>query len=277
MITTNNLIKEKKRVKKFHQFIGVEKGPVNSAVIDLLKGNVYQVENEIIDKFETHAYEEIPDFMESAMEEGLIIEVHPHTWIPDIHEDQETGNEFEEENRDTTIVLHVEEGVNMGAVFEKLKGVNIRSVVFYGKALPNTSKCPAKIEIIQKEKNFRTCMEMSNVDGNFNRVNQTFYLFNRRYNSCWGTKIAITSDGIIRPCIYSEIDIGNYETLSIDQVLEKLKPYWELTKDKIEKCKDCELRHICFDCREIARKSSGDLKSVNPQCKYNPYKGTWGE
>ena len=53
--------------------------------------------------------------------------------------------------------------------------------------------------------------------------------------------------------------------------------YWMLTKEKVTKCKDCELRYICFDCRETARKYKNYLYATNPNCSYNPYSGKWGD
>lgn len=58
-------------------------------------------------------------------------------------------------------------------------------------------------------------------------------------------------------------------------MLEKAKKYWLITKDRIKKCKDCELRYVCFDCREIVKRKTNDLYASNPYCKYNPYKGIW--
>ena len=99
--------------------------------------------------------------------------------------------------------------------------------------------------------------------------------FNKYKNSCWGYKIAVTKEGKVRPCIYSEIVLGDLQDVNINQVLIDIKPYWFLTKDKIEKCKICELRYACFDCREIPFRKSGSLFSPNPYCSYNPLTGKW--
>jgi len=91
-------------IKDFHQFISIEKGPVNTAVIDFLKGNVYQVENEIIDKFMKRKYQEIPKFIQSLKAEELIIEVDERRWIPRINlksrerDEDENSLELEVEN-----------------------------------------------------------------------------------------------------------------------------------------------------------------------------------
>ena len=79
-------------------------------------------------------------------------------------------------------------------------------------------------------------------------------------NSCWGHKIAITKDSILRPCIYSGINLGKLDTIKFNQLIDSIKIYWDLTKDHIDKCKDCELRYVCFDCREIARRVYKKIK-----------------
>jgi radical SAM protein with 4Fe4S-binding SPASM domain len=49
---------------------------------------------------------------------------------------------------------------------------------------------------------------------------------------------------------------------------------WEITKNQIEICKDCELRYICQDCRAYTidenNKYSKPLK-----CKYDQYQAVW--
>ncbi len=117
---------------------------------------------------------------------------------------------------------------------------------------------------------------MSTIDGDFGLVNEADLAFNKRMNTCWGQKIAITADNIVRPCIYSEISIGNLLEVDIGTVIDKMKEeYWSLTKDKVEKCNNCEFRYVCFDCREIARKVNGNLYSTNPYCNYEPLNGEW--
>lgn len=68
---------------------------------------------------------------------------------------------------------------------------------------------------------------------------------------------------------------GKIGKTNLNEVLKAMDDYWYLTKDKIDKCKDSELRYICFDCREVAHRASGNLTATNPNCKYNPYTGNW--
>jgi hypothetical protein len=66
------------KVRTFHQHVRLHKGPVNTAIYDLLTGNVYQVENQLIEKFREHNYNSIKSFIDSLESEGLIIEVEKY-------------------------------------------------------------------------------------------------------------------------------------------------------------------------------------------------------
>lgn len=262
----------KTTVTVFHQFVKVERGPVNAAVIDLLKGNVYQVPNRVIDKLESGRYDEIPEFIASAREEGLLMEIEPHRWIPENEWDLEP---MDEEEAPVVIELHVEAGVDLEGVLRRLAEVTLSRVVYYG---PEPPALPVPHPpVVQKEKDFRACTAKAAVNGEFSCITEAAYLFNRKCNSCWGERMAITADGKIRPCIHSRLCLGSVtpDLRDVDGVIEKLRQYWSVTKDKVAVCRECELRHVCFDCREIARRRGGDLFAPNPLCRYDPRRGTW--
>lgn len=264
-------------VIRFHQFIHVEKGKVNSAVIDLLKGNVYHIENHIIEKLEEHRYDEITHFLNDAREENLLIEVDKRTWIPRDDFGIEPLLDLSGNEEPLFLELHVDEKIDLPQLLEKFKNWNIAKIVYYSQQIPAGITNPERI--VLKEKNHSTCYMITTVDGNFSRIDQSFYSFNLKHNSCWGQKIAFTSDGKIKPCIYSHISIMDFNPNSldfdIDTAISLLQEYWDISKDKVRKCKDCEFRYICFDCREIPFEQHRDIFAPNPLCKYDPYKGSW--
>lgn len=105
---------------------------------------------------------------------------------------------------------------------------------------------------------------------------------NHLYHSCLAGKIAITTDGQVIPCIFSRNQIlGSLKNQELTGILQSsaLKETWELTKDKVLVCQDCEYRYTCFDCRPLAEGSScgkGYSNAPFPRCTYNPYTGEWG-
>ena len=87
--------------------------------------------------------------------------------------------------------------------------------------------------------------------------------------------ISINEKGEVKPCLWSNIVVGNLYKKSFQYILERIEKYWKLSKDIIEKCKDCEFRYACSDCRVKTLKESNSLFSKPPYCKYNPYTGKW--
>lgn len=265
---------ESPQLYRFRQFVGTVQGPVNTAIIDQLKGNIFQVENWMVDKFEMGRFDEIRKFMSFAHEEGLIVESGESRWHPPTELDW-PPEEFEGTVFKTNLELHIEEGIELDLVLEKLRDTEVFLVCYYGKSLPTSTGYP--VEIVYREKNEGRCVQDTTIDGNFPPVSHIAYQVNRKYNSCWGGKIAVKSDGSVRPCIYSHITLGNIHTDDMAPILKKLKTLWSITHDKIEKCKDCELKYVCQDCREFAVRQTGNFHSAPVNCFYNPHTGTWNE
>ena len=257
---------------KFHQFVVLERGHCNTAIIDFLKGDVFQVENRYIAKFEKNEYEEITEFIESLVKAELIIAVEENTWIPRLSFKKD---EKLDKGSTRSLILEIEEGVDWGKISTLFSGIPIKEIRYFGTAYPE-SIFPG-VPIIKQEKDFSNCITRATISGQFAAgVDENVYRFSMVYNNCWGGKIALTRDAKIRPCIYSTIEIGDInEALSGGQVIETARDYWALTLDKVDKCKECELRYICPDCREIAARESGNLSATNPNCKYDPYTGVW--
>lgn len=106
---------------------------------------------------------------------------------------------------------------------------------------------------------------------------------NHFYHQCLAGKIAVTTNGKVILCIFSRSQIvGDLKEQTIAEILQSssLKEKWELTKDKVLVCQDCEYRYVCFDCRPLAEGSScsGSYSTAPyPRCSYNPYLGEWGD
>lgn len=106
------------------------------------------------------------------------------------------------------------------------------------------------------------------------------FAHNRHYHSCLAGKLAVTSDGDVIPCIFARNQVcGNVLTQSLSSILEGelLQRCWTTTKDHVEKCKDCEYRYACTDCRPLAQGSDTAKKwlACSKGCLYNPQTGIW--
>ena len=96
----------------------------------------------------------------------------------------------------------------------------------------------------------------------------------KKFNSCLNKKISIDVDGKIRNCPSMKEDFGLYTTGKLKEIVRKedFKAIWNVNKDTISVCKDCEYRYVCSDCRAFI----ADTKKDKPlKCKYNPYTGIW--
>jgi SPASM domain peptide maturase of grasp-with-spasm system len=73
----------------------------------------------------------------------------------------------------------------------------------------------------------------------------------QHYNTCLNKKVSIDKYGSIKNCPSSKNPFGNHLKNSIAEVinLPVFQEVWNINKDQIEICKDCEFRYICQDCR----------------------------
>lgn len=254
----------------------VEEGAVNAAIINFVTGDVYHVERTLIDKFENSDQSDIGAFLKFLKEERLVIKTGCNTWVPYL-DIEKIIPEMETFSVEQVFTLEIEDDVDIGLIKSVFNSITPAEIIYYGNQKID-DLFPA-IPISYKKKNFNICLSLAKVKRDFNKISEDDYILNMKQNSCWGRKVAITKDGKIRPCIYSDIIIGELcEELSVHLLIEKAREYWQITKDMVEKCKDCELRYVCFDCREIAQKeNNGNIYAANPLCKYNPYKGEWIE
>ena len=111
-----------------------------------------------------------------------------------------------------------------------------------------------------------------NFDTNLSEFNINFY-----YNSCWYGKIAITSEGIVIPCVFSRNNtLGDIKQNSIEDILNN--SYKRLLENfclsNIVECSRCEFRYCCKDCRILTNNKQVEKKN---RCLYSPYDGKWKE
>lgn len=101
------------------------------------------------------------------------------------------------------------------------------------------------------------------------------------FNSCLHKKMGIDRQGNIKNCPLMPESFGNIHEISLEEALLKarFKKYWDITKDQIEVCKDCEFRYVCTDCRAYTERThqnnEGSDTSRPLKCGYDPYTGKW--
>lgn len=163
--------------------------------------------------------------------------------------------------------------------------IKLSKVVFFGSPkqriiYQNNSMLMDVVFLKSSINNFSFCGGVKTE--NFN-TNITKVLEAKNYNSCLHKKMSIDSDGNIRNCPSMPQSFGNIKDTTLEEALnhKDFKKYWNLTKDKIEVCKDCEFRYICTDCRAYTEKTYENKERLDIskplKCGYNPYTGEWEE
>lgn len=113
-------------------------------------------------------------------------------------------------------------------------------------------------------------------------VNTRLFTESQKHNTCLNRKISIDKDGNIKNCPSMPQSFGNIKDTTLQEALSHpdFKKYWNVNKDMIAVCKDCEFRHICTDCRAYTERThfDGEIDLSKPlKCGYNPYTNEWAE
>lgn len=98
------------------------------------------------------------------------------------------------------------------------------------------------------------------------------------HNNCLNRKISLDKRGNIKNCPSMVESFGNIKDTSLKAAIAKpgFSKYWNITKDQVSVCKDCEFRYICTDCRAFLE-NPADINSKPLKCGYNPYTKEWSE
>ncbi len=108
-------------------------------------------------------------------------------------------------------------------------------------------------------------------------VNKNVFMESQFQNTYFNKKLYIDENLNIKNAPETEA-LGN---LLIDELLpilegESLKRHWNVQKDAIKVCKDCEFRYFCVDSRLPKSNESANEYYFDSPCSYDPYKNTWG-
>ncbi|MFK7747077.1 MAG: grasp-with-spasm system SPASM domain peptide maturase [Kordia sp.] len=100
---------------------------------------------------------------------------------------------------------------------------------------------------------------------------------NIKHNGCLNRKISIDETGNVKNCPSMKKSYGHVNNISLTKIADdtEFQKPWNITKDNIDGCRDCEYRYICTDCR--AYTTDGELHSKPAKCQYDPYTGKWAD
>jgi SPASM domain peptide maturase of grasp-with-spasm system len=107
-------------------------------------------------------------------------------------------------------------------------------------------------------------------------ISQRPFLESMQFNSCLNRKISVDVRGEIRNCPSLPETYGNMATTTLHAAVmqERFRDVWEVNKDQVAVCRDCEFRYVCTDCRAWVQDPS-DPASKPAKCAYDPYTAQW--
>ncbi|WP_340064352.1 grasp-with-spasm system SPASM domain peptide maturase [Ascidiimonas aurantiaca] len=164
----------------------------------------------------------------------------------------------------------IEEVEKLYLKFPRLTGFNIHSAN-EKKILPFGNKY-----IVYTNQIINSESHCGIISMNYFSINLKAFTESKHHNSCLNRKVSIDTNGDIRNCPSMPKSFGNINNTSIEEALEHedFKKYWNITKDKINICKDCEFRYVCTDCRAYKENPQDDY-SKPLKCGYSPYTNEW--
>lgn len=181
--------------------------------------------------------------------------------------------------RSITVFLPFTAGLNVKDV-EKLSIKYPRIALFVlhsakGKKTLENFKHP-KIKILSRVIDNRNHCGI--VDAKLFSIKIPVFTESLKFNSCLNRKLSIDIDGNIKNCPSMQNIFGNIKTDDIEKITKSLdfQKSWNINKDLITTCKDCEYRRVCTDCRAYIEDPE-DNYSKPLKCGYDPYTNKWEE
>ncbi len=125
-------------------------------------------------------------------------------------------------------------------------------------------------------------VDLLSEDIHYPKFTTSFNLFteSQKFNTYLNKKLFIGENEEIKNALESDKIFGYLDKLdSIDDLKEIIKSsqfqkFWNISKDLIDICKDCEFRHICVDNRIPHQRLQGGYYQIN-ECNFNPYITKW--
>ncbi|WP_299260749.1 grasp-with-spasm system SPASM domain peptide maturase [uncultured Aquimarina sp.] len=106
-------------------------------------------------------------------------------------------------------------------------------------------------------------------------ITHQMYYESLTYNTGLYRKVSIDTNGDIKNYISHKKVHGNINKDKIGEIINttSFKKKYSFSNDKIEKCKDCQFRHMCTSNSDIISKEQAYTKM--DLCNFDPYSNTW--
>jgi SPASM domain peptide maturase of grasp-with-spasm system len=135
-------------------------------------------------------------------------------------------------------------------------------------------KYDLRVVYVQEQLRFPGCCGV--VQPHYFTYNITHVTEAAAHNSCLHKKIAVDARGNIKNCPSMSRSFGNVREHTLAAAVEQpaFRQVWDITKEQVRVCQDCEFRLICTDCRAYTE-DPADAYSKPLKCGYDPYAARW--
>lgn len=163
---------------------------------------------------------------------------------------------------DSEIVTHILELHNISP--------RLRKTIFFD-SLNNTND--NYIEFTSK--NLNNILTKRIKDTNDLIINQDAYFESLKHNLFFNRKVYISDNGDIKHYFNENEFYGNIKNCTIQSIVNSndFQNLWNITKEDIEECKNCEFRYLCPDNRIPLIINNKYFHET--LCKYNPKEAKW--
>ncbi|WP_293308317.1 grasp-with-spasm system SPASM domain peptide maturase [Pedobacter sp. UBA5917] len=164
------------------------------------------------------------------------------------------------------------------------KNLRIRSFLFHSAPEDKTERIYKNtVQLTYYSKAINDCLACGLIRQAYFSTNMELFTESMQHNTCLNRKLSIDFNGLVKNCPSMQHDYGYmFETDLTDLLADNdFSKYWNIRKEDIEVCKDCEYRNVCTDCRAYTEQSHANdlgLDVSKPlKCGYNPYNNEWDE
>lgn len=108
-------------------------------------------------------------------------------------------------------------------------------------------------------------------------VNMQFFIEAYNKNIAYNGKLFLLVDGQIYVSKKGK-PVGTWNGAGLNWNETRFKKevsLWEISKDKVAVCKDCEFRYMCYDQRIPRKIRNSEYYTYDNDCNYNPYISKW--
>ncbi len=138
------------------------------------------------------------------------------------------------------------------------------------------------VEILSFEENIDDAFfEKKTLRETFPKFHNNIVLYTEATNhhTFFNRSVFINSKGLILGHYADKSNYGSIYKVSKEQFIEiiqneNIQKFWNIPKNTVSVCKDCELRMMCIDLR-IPCSYDGILYTHKEECSYNPYIAKW--